>query len=251
MRFVHLSTTPSTNAEALKLAAAGEAGPLWVVADEQTGGKGRSGRGWVSVPGNLYATLLLRPRCEPAHLAELSLVAGVAVIEAIREVAGPTEIPGLRLKWPNDVLVGHAKLTGILVESIDAGGERGGRAAVIGIGINVAGHPADLGRATTDLTELGLTLSAREMLDHLALAMDTWLAIWDDGRGFAGIRRTWLDRAGPVGEPTTINTGRGTVTGRYVGIDAEGALLIEDETGGVSRFTYGDVTVGAGMGPAG
>lgn len=243
MRVHRLKSVPSTNAEGLRLAALGEFAPLWVVAEEQTAGKGRSGRAWASVPGNLYASLLIRPSCPPAQLGELSLVAGVSVIESIRASAGDRTVAGLRLKWPNDILVGTAKLGGILVESTDAGGSR---AAVIGIGINLAGHPEGLGRAATDLAHEGLTLTPLKMLDFLGASMDTWLAIWDDGRGFATVRQAWQDRGGPMGEALSVNTGNGPVAGRYMGLGANGELLLEDETGELRRYTFGDVTVLAG-----
>lgn len=243
LRIIELDQTPSTNAEALKLAAGGEAGPLWVVTREQTAGKGRSGRAWASVPGNLYASLLFRPSCAPAHLSELSLIAGVAVIGAIAAAAGDRKIDGLRLKWPNDILVGTAKLGGILVESTEAGGSR---AAIVGIGLNLAGHPEGLGRAATDLASRGLTITPLKMLDLLGASMDTWLAIWDQGQGFAAVRDAWQASAGRMGEELSINTGNGPATGYYLGLGAHGELLLEDASGELRRYTFGDVTIVGG-----
>jgi len=242
MRLLHLASTPSTNVEALRLAAAGERGPIWVVADEQTAGKGRSGRSWTSVPGNLYASLLIRPACPPQQLAELSLVAGVGALEAIRAAGGDRTPAGLRLKWPNDVLVGTAKLGGILVESSDAGGAR---AAVLGIGLNLAGFPDGLGREATALAHHGLTIAPRAMLESLDGHMDIWLRIWDDGRGFPAVRDAWMGHAGPKGEPLAVNTGAGRIEGRFAGLDAGGGLLLETAPGETRLFTFGDVTIGA------
>lgn len=243
MRLIHLTSTPSTNIEGLHLAAQGATGPQWILADEQTAGKGRSGRAWSSVRGNLYASLLIRPTCPPALMGELSLVAGVAVVEAIRTAAGQRVLAGLRLKWPNDILIGTAKLGGILVESTDAGGSR---AAVIGIGLNLAGHPSGLGRSATDLAGAGLTLTPLRMLEFLRASMDTWLAIWEEGHGFPTVREAWQERAGPVGEALSINTGSGPVMGRYLGLGPHGELLLDEGSGQPRHFTFGDVTVVSG-----
>ena len=136
---VILDEAGSTNTEAFKRAAAGEAGPLWIMARRQTQGRGRSGRQWASEPGNLYASLLQRLACPQAVVHQLSLLAGVAVVEAIGAAAGG-RIAGLRLKWPNDVLIGEAKCAGILPESQSAGAASE-VVVVIGVGINLASHP--------------------------------------------------------------------------------------------------------------
>jgi len=239
-RLIHLSEADSTNAEAMRQALAGERGPLWVLADLQTTGRGRSGRTWVSGPGNLFASLLIETGCPAARAGQLSLVAGVAAIDAIRK-AGPLG-PGLRLKWPNDVLIGPAKAGGILVES-SARGPGEGRIAVIGVGINLASAPPGLEPGATYLAAHGLTLSPREALCFLAGTMDAWLKTWNEGEGFAAVRASWLERAGAIGERLTVQAAEGPVEGRFVGLDDEGALVIVGDDGGERRFTYGDVTL--------
>jgi BirA family biotin operon repressor/biotin-[acetyl-CoA-carboxylase] ligase len=134
VRLVAHEVLGSTNAEALSLARQGERGPLWVVADRQTAGRGRRGRTWISQPGNLYASLLLTASAPPEHWPELSFVAALAAHDAVVEVA-PDLKPRLAIKWPNDLVLAGAKFAGILIE-----GENGGVA--IGIGINCPGHPA-------------------------------------------------------------------------------------------------------------
>lgn len=243
----------STNAEGMRLAAAGECGPLWIWAKTQTLGRGRSGRSWISVPGNLYASLLIRLDCAPTVLHQLSLLAGVAACDAIRAagaVAGK-DISSLRLKWPNDVLMANAKLAGILLESTAQSGGRDASVAVIGIGMNLAGHPEGIGRAVTHLAAHGITISPAAMLQHLATAMDDWLKRWDNGAGVPLLREAWLRRAGIAGERMTINTGRETVEGSFLGIDAQGALVLRDVSGVERRFTYGDVTLGVATGASG
>jgi len=238
-RLLHLSETDSTNAEAMRRALAGEATPLWVLADRQTAGRGRAGRAWASQPGNLFASLAITTACLPASAGQLSLVAGVAVVDALNRAADPP-LAGLRLKWPNDILIGAAKTGGILIESTTLK-SRDDRLAVIGIGLNLASAPSDLGRAATFLSAHGLSLSPLRALCFLAEAMDGWLKTWNDARGFAQVREAWLQRGGPIGEPLTVRTGSGLVSGRFAGLDEGGALMIAGADGRERRFTYGDV----------
>jgi BirA family biotin operon repressor/biotin-[acetyl-CoA-carboxylase] ligase len=238
-QLVHLAEVDGTNAEAMRRVQQGERGPLWIIADRQFGGRGRSGRSWASEPGNLFASYLVTLTCPLAQAGQLSLVAGVATIDAIR-LAG--QVPGLRLKWPNDILIGTAKLGGILVES-SVPAPRGGIIAVVGVGLNLLSAPDDLGRSATFLARAGLSLSPREALCFLARTMSDWIRIWDDGRGFAPVREAWLERAGAIGEPLTVNAAQGPVSGVFAGIDDEGALLIDDAEGRQMSFSFGDVTL--------
>lgn len=236
---VHLDEVDGTNAEAMRRALKGERGPLWVMADRQTAGKGRSGRGWSSETGNLFASYVASVDCSTAKAGQLSLVAGVAVIDAVR-LAGPIE--GLRLKWPNDILVGTAKAGGILVESTSRP-PQSGIVVIVGVGLNLAAAPDNLGRAATFLACHGLTLSPREALCFLAQTMSDWIRIWDNGEGFSEVRQAWLDRAGPIGEMLTINAAQGPVTGAFAGIDDSGALLLQSLDGKLQSFAFGDVTL--------
>jgi BirA family biotin operon repressor/biotin-[acetyl-CoA-carboxylase] ligase len=244
VRLLHVTEVCSTNAEAMRLAAKGEPAPLWVVADCQTAGRGRSGRVWASLPGNLHASLLVGLSCGPAEAAQLSLLAGVAVLEAVTERASAAPIPGLRLKWPNDVLVDGAKLGGILVESARAG-RHGGLAAVVGIGLNLANRPADLDRPATCLAAHGCAVDPTAMLEALAWRMHHWLAVWDEGAGFGSVREAWLSRGGRIGERLAERAGARVIAGDYRGLDSGGALLLRDGAGIEQRVTYGDVSFGA------
>jgi BirA family biotin operon repressor/biotin-[acetyl-CoA-carboxylase] ligase len=237
-----LDEAGSTNTEAFQHAAAGEPGPLWIMARRQTQGRGRSGRHWASEPGNLYASLLQRLACPHAGVHQLSLLAGVAVIEAITEAAGKTRLANLRLKWPNDVLIGGAKCAGILPES-HSGGRAQEVVVVIGIGINLASHPSGLGRAATDLAAHGVVMTPEAMLGILAPAIQRWLAVWDCGRGFAAVRAAWLERGGTVGESLTVDTGRERIAGTFLDLDAGGALVMRDASGLERKLTFGDVTL--------
>jgi BirA family biotin operon repressor/biotin-[acetyl-CoA-carboxylase] ligase len=241
-----LDSVDSTNAEAMRRIAGGERGPIWIMAREQTLGRGRSGRSWISVTGNHYASLLIGLDCKPVVAHHLSLVAGVAVVDAIRESANPLEIAELRLKWPNDVLFGGAKLAGILTESTSEPAT-GRLLAVIGIGINVESAPEDIARPATSLAAHGVVTTPEQLLVHLSTAMSRWLAIWENGNRFDVIRAAWLARAGQLDEIMSVNTGKGAVAGRFQGLDDDGALrLATGAAGDIRRFSFGDVTLGPG-----
>ena len=167
-RLITHDTIDSTNAEALRLARAGERGPVWSAAKSQTAGGGRRGRTWVSAPGNLYATLLLIDPAPPQHCPELSFVAALALHDA---VGG--RIPGLAsrlvLKWPNDLLIDRHKFAGIRIE-----GEGG--AVAIGIGVNCVHHPDGTDTPATDLATAGVRTSPESLFGPLSASMTARLA---------------------------------------------------------------------------
>lgn len=239
---IDLDEIDSTNTEAMRRVARGERGPLWITAKVQTGGKGRSGRAWVSENGNLYASLIVTLDCEPAVAHQLSFVAGIAVADAIRAEAAPDPLPGLRLKWPNDVLLDGGKLSGMLLEST-TDVQAGHLIAVAGIGINIAAPPTDLGRAVASLTGSSITTDRTKLIQQLSDTFRHWLAVWNRGSGFERVRSAWLERAGPIGERMSINADRGVVGGQFAGIDRDGALLLTLDHGETRRFTHGDVTL--------
>lgn len=244
-RILHIDEVGSTNAEALRLAQYGEMGPVWIRAARQTEGKGRSGRQWASEPGNLFASLLMRLN-SPARAYQLSLVAGVAVIEAIRNAVAFAPGEDVRLKWPNDILVGTAKAGGILVESTmvaETPQSLGGFVAVVGIGLNLASHPQGLDRPVTHLGAHGTAPPPHLLLEVIGASMNNWVGVWAEGEGFEAVRSAWLQSAHPIGERMTINTGSGVVDGEFRGIDAEGALLLHVAGAGERHFTFGDVTL--------
>lgn len=240
---IDLGEIDSTNSEAMRRIAAGERGPLWISAKRQTGGKGRSGRAWVSEAGNLYASRILALDCPPAIGYQLSLVTGVAVVDAIRAEAGSVPLSGLRLKWPNDVFLDGGKLSGMLIEST-TDMVSGNLIVVIGIGINIAAPPDDLDRPVASLERAGIDTDRGKLLSELSRTLGYWLAIWNRGSGFESVRDAWLERAGPIGEKMSINADRGSVSGLFAGIDRDGALLLTLDHGETRRFTHGDVHLG-------
>lgn len=226
---IHHETIGSTNDEARRLAAAGEAGPLWISAGEQTAGRGRRGREWVSPNGNLSASLLITPQRHAAECAQLSFVSALAAADAVAHFAPTAEV---NLKWPNDVLANGRKIAGILLESASAGGEP--YFLAIGIGINLVHFPPDTEFPATSLAALGAKPpAAREMLTQLAAHFAKWYDIWR-GQGFAPVRDAWLARAANLGGRIRARLTSGEISGVFEGIDETGALLLR-EGGGRSR----------------
>jgi len=234
-RHLSFDTLGSTNAEALARARAGERGPLWITAKAQSAGRGRRGSGWVSLPGNLYATLLLS---EPSPLPlapQLSFVAALALHDAVSECA-PRLGPALKVKWPNDLLFGQGKLAGILIE----GESKPVFAVAIGIGVNCASHPVGTPYPATNLSAVGATVAPETLLAALAHAMKRRLEQWQRGEGFAGIRNDWLKRAAGLGEPIRVRLTEREFSGRFHGLDEAGRLLVE-QPGGMITVTAGEV----------
>lgn len=240
-RLIRLTETTSTNADALRLALSGEPLPLWVTAQSQSGGRGRSGRSWISDPGNLHASAAIRCHAPLSSAGQLALVAGLAAYDAVYDVC-PLARTGLRLKWPNDVLIGTAKAGGILVESTTPP-DSTDFLAILGFGLNIASAPSALGRAVTSLAAFqSVTPLVDTVLEHLIASLERWCAVWDNGSGFAAIRKGWLERAGPIGEAITVHAGDTLVSGTFAGLCSNGALLMS--CGGVMReFNYGDVAL--------
>jgi BirA family biotin operon repressor/biotin-[acetyl-CoA-carboxylase] ligase len=226
-RALVLGEVDSTNAEAKRRAEEGEAGGLWILARRQTAGRGRRGRAWASKPGNLMATLLLRPEVTAARSAELSFVASLAVAETF-EALGASKCA---LKWPNDVLIQDAKAAGILLESSGTAGGSPDWLAV-GFGLNLAWAPADTPYPATALASHidGLPPDPETVLPILARAWvrryDTWAR-----EGFAPIRAAWLERARGLGEPLVARLGTREVSGVFRDLDENGALVLETASG--------------------
>ncbi|MBX2806333.1 MAG: biotin--[acetyl-CoA-carboxylase] ligase [Hyphomicrobiales bacterium] len=236
----------STNAEALRLAQGGELSGLWLQAGSQIGGKGRTGRQWRSPSGNLYASLLLHPAVPIARALQLSLLAGIAAHDAIMGLAaGAGKAPDLRLKWPNDILLGGAKIGGVLLETAaQPGGEM--PAIIIGTGINLVSAPDELDRPVTSLAANGVSVTPAKAMSALAWATAEWLSLWNCGRAFDNIRSAWLERSQPVGGAISVHIGEDRLSGRFLGIDELGALRMSLASGEERRITAGDVSLGAG-----
>jgi BirA family biotin operon repressor/biotin-[acetyl-CoA-carboxylase] ligase len=211
----------STNDEARRRAILGDPGRLWIVAGEQTQGRGRHGRSWSSPRGNLYASALVVDPCEAAIAPQIGFVAGVALVTAVEDLGGA----GVALKWPNDLLWNGAKLAGLLVEGIAAPGR--GFAYAVGVGVNCASSPQGLAYATTDLNAaLRRVVAPDALFRRLAARFDETIGLWSRGAGFAEIRARWLAAAAGLGGAIRVVGPRGSREGIFEGLDANGRLLM-------------------------
>lgn len=235
-RLAAFDTLASTSDEARRLARNGAPEGTMVMARIQTAGRGRQGRTWVSQPGNLHASLLLRPDAPMARVAQLGFAAGLAVADAVHAFAPKASVT---LKWPNDVLLDGRKAAGILLESE---GDAAGRVAfvVMGIGVNLAASPVGTEFPATSLKAAAGTAPKPEaFLAALAPALVLWYERWR-ADGFAGLRRAWLERAAGLGQALRARLPGETVEGRFAGLDDDGMLLL-DAPGGRRRIAAGDV----------
>jgi BirA family biotin operon repressor/biotin-[acetyl-CoA-carboxylase] ligase len=235
-RHIHFLTIDSTNDEARRLATAGDRGLVWITADEQTAGRGRRGRLWVSPKGNLMSTLLLSPARPPAECAQLSFVSAVAAADTVAHFAAQAEV---KVKWPNDVLAGGNKISGILLESASAGGNP--YFLAIGIGINLSHFPAGTEFPATSLAWLGVPVpSASEALTELAANFAKWYDVWD-GQGFSPIRDAWLARAANLGGHIRARLSNEEARGVFEGIDETGALILRETADRIRTIAAGEV----------
>ena len=218
------------------LAVAGEPDGLAVLALRQSQARGSRGRDWAAPAGNLSLSVLLRPRERARDAAQWSLLAGVAVTEALAPYL--PDPSALRLKWPNDVLLHGGKLAGILVDSAaGAGGEVDW--LVIGIGVNLAVAPAMPGRVVACVADVALPPPPRDF----AVALLARLHHWREARardGFAPVRAAWLDHAPAFGSHVTLRMGDRQLGGGFAGLGDDGGLLL-DTDGRVQAFATGEV----------
>ena len=216
----------------MALAAKGASEGIWLRAERQTGGRGRQGRVWESPPGNCYASTLVRLRSGDPAAPTLALVIAVAAHAAVRD-----SMPGLndlRIKWPNDLLVGGRKLSGMLLE-------REGDAVVIGVGVNLAHHPEGLDRAATSLAAHGPAPDPAIFLAVLAERFAAWRDRWRS-EGLAPIRAEWLARAHPPGTGLTARRADGSaLDGSFDGLTEDGALCLRLPDGSRQVVHAGDV----------
>lgn len=236
-RVLSFATVDSTNEEAKRQAGEGAAEGTLVWARAQSAGRARRGRGWVSEPGNLYMSVLLRPARPPAAAAQLGFAAALAVGEAVSPLLPHPD--GVSYKWPNDVLVDGRKVSGILLES-QAAGEGRLDWLVVGIGVNLATFPETAEYPATSLAAAGAQpVTVEELLQAVAGRFYYWYGRWRD-EGFTPLRAAWLQRVRGLGEMLRVRLPGGETSGRFAGLDADGALLLADGMG-ERRIAAGDV----------
>lgn len=236
-RLHRLGIVASTNDEARRLAQQGAPDRTVILAERQTAGRGRYSRQWESPRGNLYASFVFRPALPPRRAAQIGYVAAVAVYDTVAALTGRPAATAC--KWPNDVLVGGAKIAGILPES-SIGADGALEWIVLGIGINIVSAPADAVRPATSLmAQGGGRLDAETVLVALGRSLDGWMLRWL-GDGFGGVRRAWLDRAGPLGGEIRVILPDRSVGGSFAGLDPDGALIL-DTAAGREKIHSGEV----------
>jgi BirA family biotin operon repressor/biotin-[acetyl-CoA-carboxylase] ligase len=236
-RIDRLDTIDSTNAEARRRAVSDDPGRLWIVAREQSAGRGRRGRNWVSPRGNLHASALLIDPCPQARSPQLGFVAGVALVRSAWDLGAGRA----GLKWPNDLIIGAAKCAGMLLEGSALPDRR--LACVVGIGVNCVHAPGGVGYPTATLTrDDGGAIDASELLGRIIARFDEALNLWAGGEGFAEVRAMWLDHAAGLGTVVRIDGPRGRREGVFEGLDADGRLLFRGE-GGTEAIEAADLWI--------
>ena len=229
----------STNEEARRRALRGDFGPCWLSASRQSAGRGRLGRSWASPPGNLSATALLGLDAQPAKAALACFSAGLAVIDAAKSVG--IDVSAMRLKWPNDVLAGEAKLAGILIET---GFASKAFWMAAGFGVNIAIAPARPERKTACLNDLpgGEGLSPQQFLSHLDIAFRSRLAHLLV-QGFGPTRADWLAHAAHLGREVEISPPTGRIKGVMRDLAPDGALVLELQGGELHHVRAGEISL--------
>lgn len=226
----------STNEEAKRLARGGgaEGAVLW--AKQQTGGRGRMGRNWISEEGNLFVSILLKPGRKTAEWPQLSFIASLAAYDAILPMLETA--PNLTLKWPNDILLKGKKVGGILLEMFSD--EENTNWLVVGVGINIENYPEEVMFPATCLKENGIEIvSAKIVLSRFLSCFMERYDTWTD-KGFAEMQKEWQKHAYKMGEYVTVNSGNGPVKGIFSGIDAAGHMLL-DQNGVILPVIAGDI----------
>jgi BirA family biotin operon repressor/biotin-[acetyl-CoA-carboxylase] ligase len=234
-----VASTGSTNADLAEAAAAGVADRTVLIAGEQTAGRGRRSREWVSPPSGVYLSVLLRPDgVPPARLGSLAMVAGLALVSTAAGVGVDAA-----LKWPNDLLAGGAKCAGVLSEAVSGG-------VVLGIGLNVAALSVEVpsgpgGLGATSLEQAGASTTDRTaltgaLLTELARLEETWRKAGGD-LAAAGLLEKYRAVCATIGTRVRVELPGGELTGEAVGVDGAGELLVKGDDGAETAVSAGDV----------
>ena len=219
----------STILEARRRAERGETGPVWLIARRQTAGRGRRGRAWASLEGNLLATYLFATEQAATQIALLGFAAGVAIAESIDDMLGAGRAT---LKWPNDVFIDAAKAAGVMLDSGSLGGER--TWAALAFGVNLASAPRDIDQRAISLRDVlppdAPAPAPLAFLKTLRPRLEGW-ASRTSSEGFEPLRRAWLARAHGIGQAARVLQGEQTLEGRIAGLSPRGELELDTDTG--------------------
>lgn len=230
-----LGAVESTQGEAARLAAAGASEGTVVTATHQSAGRGRRGREWLDTPGeSLLMSIVLRPPIPPGLAPQLSLVAAVAVVDALKTAGVKAAI-----RWPNDVMVGDLKICGMLPEAVTAP-EGMLEHVILGIGLNVTQRdfPASIRTLATSVRiETGREHAVEEMLYAVLAGLEGWYGRFVEG-GLGAVHSAWLGCAQGIGRRARAADGR---EGIAVGLAGDGALLLRTDSGETVRVIAGEV----------
>ncbi len=228
----------STSDDCIRRAKAGEPEGLAVLALRQTAGRGSRGRQWEAPPDNLNLSVLLRPALPMAQTSIFPLLAGVAVADAMAAFLPADTAPVL--KWPNDVLLGGAKLAGILIDAAPKGDAADW--LVIGIGINLVDAPTLSGRRTTTLARFGGKATPGQAAQMVLHYLSFWLEVLDHS-GLSPILDAWQQRGHAIGSELQLTGIEGTISGRFAGLSPSGELLL-NVGNRIERFHTGEILLG-------
>ena len=239
LRILHFDSLPSTNTEAARQAVLGAPEGLCIVAREQTAGRGRQQREWFSPAGaGLYFSIVLRPQIEARAWPLVTLMAAIAVADALREACGLS----VDIKWPNDIYAEGRKLSGILAETVEIGA---GRACIVGIGINLKrgafpSHWRDAATSIEDLT--GRAPDPEHLLQALTRAISERYQLLHETHGDALMLREWTARSSfAEGRRVRVSLEGETLEGWTRGLEPDGALRVETDAGEIRTVRAGDV----------
>lgn len=236
LNIIYYTCLSSTMDTARQEAQSGAEEGTVIIAGEQTLGRGRVKRLWLSPPGNIALSVILYPNV--ALLPYLIMIASLAVVRSIEKVAGLK----VDIKWPNDVLVGSKKVSGILIENEISGGNKA--RAVIGIGINIDLQEEKIKNNTLPATSLEKeakrTINKCDLVRILLIEMERLYLLLPDG---SPIFREWRDRLVTLGRRVTVTMSEGIIEGTAESVDESGALTLRLDDGGYTRIVAGDVTL--------
>jgi BirA family biotin operon repressor/biotin-[acetyl-CoA-carboxylase] ligase len=203
---------------------------IWAL--EQTAGRGKLDREWVSLKGNLFATLIVPFYLPLSRVGELSFLTALSVAEAVGSLD-----PRLKVlcKWPNDIIIDDKKVGGILLETLS---KETKKFVSIGIGLNLESFPQDV--LATSLSELGISVSPKEMLEKILKRITHFLDVWY-AEGFEPIRALWHKRAWNLGEQLKVKTFSKEIIGTFELMDHAGCLILVQDDGRRARLASGDV----------
>jgi BirA family biotin operon repressor/biotin-[acetyl-CoA-carboxylase] ligase len=237
--FYFFDSLPSTMDEARKYAMNGAQEGTVIIAREQSDGRGMRGRVWESSKGNLFLTYITYLPVTLAKAPQMSFVACVAVGEALLPLLPP--INSLSYKWPNDILLNHKKVGGLLLESVVIPNKTG-VCCLIGCGLNITSLPQKVQYPATSLHDEGIFLSFEDVLTAVVSSFEQYITLWKM-KGFSAIHGLWMEGAANLGKKITIDLQGKAYEGLFKGIDQEGTALLHTSDG-LIKFTAGEVLWG-------